>query len=328
MKNLWLFVAFTATVLGNSISYGQKIAGFEDLILDTNSYWIGSNQGSNDFISGFAHFSHFYDSAYYSWNGFGYSNVQDITTEGWANQYACRPGIGAENTSNYGVFYQWAKDSIWFDSTLVLDGIYVTNSTYAALSMQFGDAYSKKFGGDNGNDPDWFLLNINGYDEFGISTGVIEFYLADYRFENNEEDFVVTDWQWVDLTDLGEVKTVKFNLSSSDNGDWGMNTPAYFCLDELKSTGNSDVISFNKSELEINVYPNPFSEIIFIESEEKGEIKVSNINGQVVFSRIIENSIENIDLSSLENGIYFLTIIPVSSVDAWNGVETKKIIKQ
>jgi len=32
---------------------------------------------------------------------------------------------------------------------------------------------------------------------------------------------------------LKGVKRIVFNLNSTDQGDWGMNTPAYFCLDDL-----------------------------------------------------------------------------------------------
>ena len=323
MKNFTCLAATTAALIAFNALFSQThLAGFDDLNLETNSYWIGSTHGSNDFTSGFANFSHFYDATYYSWNGFVYSNIVDTVTPGWGNQYACRAGIGADNTDNYGVYYQWGNDSVWFDTITELNGLFITNSTYAALSMEFGDAYSKKFGGETGDDPDWFLLTITGYDEVGNETGIVEYYLTDYRFENNAEDYIVTDWEWVDLTLLYEVKTLKFSLTSSDNGDWGMNTPAYFCLDEIKSVDNSNVISFNKSEFGISVYPNPFLETIFIESEEKGKIQISNINGQVVYRQIIENSEELIDLSSLEKGIYFLTVYST------DGLETRKIIKQ
>jgi len=33
------------------------------------------------------------------------------------------------------------------------------------------------------------------------------------------------------------VKKLGFALSSSDNGDWGMNTPAYFCFDNFGAEG-------------------------------------------------------------------------------------------
>ena len=55
------------------------------------------------------------------------------------------------------------------------------------------------------------------------------FFLADFRFDDDSEDYVVNKWEFVDLTDLGIVKRLEFELSSSDAG-----TPLYFCLDNLK----------------------------------------------------------------------------------------------
>jgi hypothetical protein len=40
----------------------------------------------------------------------------------------------------------------------------------------------------------------------------------------------------VDLTLLGAATRLTFGLSSSDNGPFGMNTPAYFALDSLTVT--------------------------------------------------------------------------------------------
>ena len=61
----------------------------------------------------------------------------------------------------------------------------------------------------------------------------MDVYLADYRFADNSLDYILDTWTFVDLKPLGEVATLEFALSSSDTGDFGMNTPAYFCLDTL-----------------------------------------------------------------------------------------------
>jgi hypothetical protein len=99
--------------------------------------------------------------------------------------------------------------------------------------MKDGYAQAKKFGGSSGDDPDWFLLTITGKDASGAETGTVEFYLADYRFEDSSEDYIVDDWEYVDLSSLGVVKSLEFNLNSSDAGDFGMNTPTYFAMDAL-----------------------------------------------------------------------------------------------
>ena len=40
----------------------------------------------------------------------------------------------------------------------------LTNATYAALSMQNGDSFAKKFGGTTGNDADLFGVTLRGFD--------------------------------------------------------------------------------------------------------------------------------------------------------------------
>jgi hypothetical protein len=44
---------------------------------------------------------------------------------------------------------------------------------------------------------------------------------------------IINRWQRVDLSPLGNVNKIVFELTSTDNGEYGMNTPSYFCLDRL-----------------------------------------------------------------------------------------------
>ena len=166
--------------------------------------------------------------------------MTDTTTSGWGNQYSAITGGGQGGSNNYGVSYVSNFASMLPTMSLTdttegysLDGVYFTNTTYAALSMLNGDDYAKKFGGDSSNDLDWFLLTITGYDTDGVVTGTVDFYLADYRFANNNLDYIVETWEYVDLTSLGAVKSLEFTLNSSDVGDSGMNTPAYFAMDTV-----------------------------------------------------------------------------------------------
>jgi hypothetical protein len=116
----------------------------------------------------------------------------------------------------------------------------VTNTTYVALSMLNGDAFAKKFGGMTGDDPDYFLLTITGRDGQNQVTGTVEAYLADYRSGLDLEDYILVDWLSVDLSSLGAARTLSFNLSSSDVGQFGMNTPAYVAIDNLEIIDRSD----------------------------------------------------------------------------------------
>jgi len=209
------------------------VSDFEDLALAPESYWNGSDE-SGGFASGSAYFNNNYNSTYGSWDGFSYSNITDTATAGLAGQYNVITGAGQNGSANYGIGYVgWAEPpTITLDAAGVVDGLYVTNNNYAYYSMLNGDSFAKKFGG-GGDDEDWFLLTITGKDTVGAATGTVDFYLADYRFADNSEDYIVNTWEYVELNSLGAVKSLEFSLSSSDVGEWGMNTPAYFALDTI-----------------------------------------------------------------------------------------------
>lgn len=217
------------------ITGNYLVSDFEDLALTNESYWNGSDL-TGGFTSGAAQFNNAYNPSWYSWSGWAYSNVSDNETAGYTNQYSAITGAGfdtlASDGKNYGVAY--TPDAVKFTDGIShqVKGLYVTNSTYATLSMEQGDDYAKKFGGDDGNDADYFKLNIWGLLN-GSATDTIEFYLADFRFDDNTNDYIVKTWQWVDLAELGKIDSLFFGLESSDMGDWGINTPTYFNIDNI-----------------------------------------------------------------------------------------------
>jgi hypothetical protein len=100
--------------------------------------------------------------------------------------------------------------------------------------MKYGDAYSKKFGGSDSLANDWFKLTITGYGEDDQPTDSARIYLADFRFSGWKNDYILDEWLPVNLSKLGNVKKLKFQLSSSDVDAFGMRTPGYFCLDDVE----------------------------------------------------------------------------------------------
>ena len=79
------------------------------------------------------------------------------------------------------------------------------------------------------------MLTITGYDANDKVTGTKEYYLADLR--DADKAYIINDWRYVDLSSLGKVKKLGFELTSTDNGTYGMNTPAYFCFDNFGAEG-------------------------------------------------------------------------------------------
>ena len=151
---------------------------------------------------------------------------------------------GALGSAQYGIAYPISSQStINFDTDQTISSVYFTNNAYAYHSMLNGDTFAKKFGGATSNDADWFKLTITGKNAGGSVAGEVEFYLADYRFANNNEDYIVDSWTPIDLSGLGEVRSIEFALSSSDTGQFGMNTPAYFAMDNLVVVPEPSVIA-------------------------------------------------------------------------------------
>ena len=249
----WLLAS--VLVLLPTSSALAEIVDFEDLTPATSytgpggvEYWNGSDR-SGGFTSNGVFFVNRYNTKYGSWDGFAYSNTTDTTTAGYTNQFSAVVGGGYGGSRNYAVGYAnvWAVNDtelpyLQLPADRRVESVYITNTTYAALSMRDGDptdppgqSFAKKFGGATGNDPDWFLLKIFGCNGAGDRlSDSVELYLADFRSSDNADDYIIDDWTLVDLSPLAEARTLYFQLTSTDNHpDWGMNTPAYFAIDDL-----------------------------------------------------------------------------------------------
>ncbi|BAZ92672.1 hypothetical protein TspCOW1_24730 [Thiohalobacter sp. COW1] len=236
--------ALTAGImlLASGAAGAATVSGFDDLALAPESYHAGVTgalytPNTTSFTSGPATY---YNEATdwggsTSWQGWAYSNTTDTSTPGYLNQYSAYTG-GGYNSSNYGVAFTstGAASVVSFAQPSQLTGAYFTNTTYAALSMLNGDQFAKQFGGASGDDEDWFRMTITGKDSTDAVTGTLDMYLADYRFSDNSQDYILDAWTWQDLGALGTVSSLEFTLSSSDVGDYGMNTPAYFAMDDLQ----------------------------------------------------------------------------------------------
>ena len=252
-RGLFCLVVFLVMV---NISKAEVVT-FEDLNLPAESYWNGSD-GSGGFTSGSAWFANNYDSALGYWDGFSYSNITEGGTAGLAGQYNAVARAGQGGSANYAVCnIGWSEPpSIILNVPHVVDGMYVTNCNYTYYSMLDGDLFAKKFGGDSGDDPDFLMLTVTGKDNNDVVTGTVEFYLADFRFEDNNSDYIIDTWEYVDLSSLGVVKSLEFSLSSSDFSEWGMNTPSYFALDTI--VGEPVTIYFTPyTEAGVNGYIDP-----------------------------------------------------------------------
>jgi len=91
----------------------------------------------------------------------------------------------------------------------------------------------------------------------------------------------------------------------------------------MKSCGTTAVSQFANSANQVSVYPNPATEMLYIECKLKNAtLYIMDIIGNKIKQTVVENELTTIDISSLCKGVYFL------NVKTANNVITKKFIVQ
>jgi hypothetical protein len=306
---------FTSFLLGFSlITFSQNIVDFEELTLAPDTFWDGSDLSAAGFGSNGLFFPTYYNAEFsYFDGGFGYSNVTDSITSGYGNLFASKSGSGANNSEKYAIAYggSYIKPSEingWPISSMTF---YINNGTYAYNSMRDGDKFAKKFGGETGNDPDFFSVTFKAfYGGNQLNTDSVTHYLADFRFTDNAQDYIQKEWTEVNLNSIAPFDSLTFTFASSDVGEFGINTPVQFCLDNISYSTYINGISKTTSSSTINIFPNPSNGLINLDfpKKEKGIIEVLDATGRVVFSKYTVHEIEQINLEKLSNGVYFVRL--------------------
>ncbi len=308
----------TAFFQGTSLLTAQTISDFENLPLPADSYWNGSD-ASGSFTSGNATFTNKFTDwggGFTSWSGFSYSNKRDTLTQSYTNEFSAITALGFNSSEKYGVCYVSAYDPFprirlnGMAKGDTVSGFFITNSTYAYLSMKNGGAPAKKFGGVDGTDPDWFVLAIYGYKDGIKKADSVLFYLADFRFSSSAMDYIIKDWHWVDLTSLGELDSLEFNLFSSDTaGGFGINNPTYFCMDNFTTADSHAGIAENYMN-SFFVYPNPANDKIYIRKKccsMASELNITDMQGRKLLSIKDYTEENSIDISNFAEGMYLIS---------------------
>ena len=312
------------TVFGFSI-HAQTTASFEDFNLPIDTFLNGSDM-KGGFNDGNIFLPNDYNADWNSWSGWSISTTTDVTTPGFANQYSAITGKGNNNSRHYATGYVFGESIIELKGNAkggTVEGFYITNATYTYLSMKDGDAFAKKFGGADGNDPDYLLLTIKKKLNGEVSSDSINFYLADFRDSDNSNDYIIKDWTYVDLTPLGKADELIFTMYSSDVGQFGINTPTYFCIDDFTTLDDISAVNNLDSDPAIEIYPNPVVDFVNIHSNVKnGTARLYDMNGKNIKSIELSIGDNYLSLTALPRGVYSVLVENEGTITG------KKIIKQ
>jgi hypothetical protein len=134
--------------------------------------------------------------------------------------------------------------------------------------------------------------------------------------------------------DLGDIDCYTFKIYDTE-GDGLTATGLYKLMYETtifqtgKEFGFMDEVEFGigltdmqefTAENSILVFPNPVSGLLNIESSNPIEMQLYDLNGKVILQQYISNVGQQIDVSNLPDGIYYLRL------NTSNGVEFRKIV--
>ncbi len=227
-KLLFAFMALMAIAFvacEDDDNNSKTTVDFEDVTLNSNGLNVNDSISGSITSGDLAVTCTWTSSAWGTFgSGFFVSNQTDTANAGSTNAFSCVAQSGVNSSSNYAVFYS-STDSIKFSSPVDMESVMLCNNAYAYVSMKNGDSFAKKFEAG-----DYFYVTLTLYNESNTSLGTKDFYLGDFR---DGKSTIVSDWTELDLSTFSGVSYIKFSFSSSDTGSWGINTPQYFCIDNI-----------------------------------------------------------------------------------------------
>ena len=243
---------------GGSLTYGDMMSamytwydeGNTELthvfpeVWGTYCYWSGGHAISNYWGAGYSNEDRNKHIAKYYGEDYVTDNAGNDSMLGWFNLQLMTP-IAPHSGSNFAVHFGYSDFFSMSGETLpeisfadgearVIDHMYVTNTNYTLnqLMCGVGSEAGNTFGGNyTGPTADsWYKITAYGYASWDDEepTSEAEFYLLNGTTP-------VLDWEKWDLSKLGAVVRVKFNLSGSEemSGSYGLTIPAYFAYDDV-----------------------------------------------------------------------------------------------
>lgn len=227
-------------------------------------------------------------------------------------------GGGHNGSNNFAVHYGYADNSGWGlteeslpaltfadNQPRVINHMYVTNTCYNLYCYYSGNNLTASIAPG-----DWVKIVATGYN--GESkTDTAEIYLC------NGPEYIVTDWKKFDLSKLGLVTRITFNVTGSSDNGYGFSQPAYFAYDDVtiriprqqqKPTLASVIINdktvytnSQKIDVEKLIYNRTFGTTLWQPLYVPFTSKYAQWKNNVTIARVTENNGNNIYIDELDD---------------------------
>lgn len=180
-------------------------------------YWSGGHAISNYWDSDLGNGDYMHQLSVYArgevgdgQGGHGHNGSDNFCVHyGYKDEYS--ESIGMSNLP----YFEFADGT-----ARTIDHMYINMTTYLANCIANGNDLTSSLG-----EGEYVKIEATGYTNRGTNTS--------YAFLAKEDGTVIDGWTKWDLSELGNVTKVEFNMiGSSDNG-YGFSQPAYFCYDDV-----------------------------------------------------------------------------------------------
>lgn len=222
----------------------QAVITFEDAVLvpETGDYsnilWGKERASGEDgsalfngmlYTEGVASFGSYFAESQWgdTWGGFALSSNRDLADLGmdYSNQFS----VYAPAATKFAVGYvfgdyggQYGNPVIEFSEPVTIASADIANGN----KTYYYCVTHPRVGEDEAEEDIWVDLVATGYNGDKTETSTVRIRLA-------EGEQVLADWRNFDLSELGTVTKVAFTMESNDSGEYGLNVPAFFCIDNI-----------------------------------------------------------------------------------------------
>lgn len=153
-------------------------------------------------------------------------------------------GAGADGSDTFALVFGYrdqnsmsnrAKFSFSAGAEMQVVSVMVCPTSFVYGNLAIGNPYSTNR--PIKDDAGWFKILAYGFDAQGNATNggnPVELYFCDYRSDANPQVELIDTWTRWNLSALGNVNRVEFDFEGSDYGTYGLNTPAYACIDNIE----------------------------------------------------------------------------------------------
>ena len=93
-------------------------------------------------------------------------------------------------------------------------------TTYELGSVTNGDGYAVSLAEEG-----FLTVTVTGKKGEAV-TGTVSFDMA-------KDGDILQNWKTIDLSALGDVTSIEFDMDGSDKSDWGVKHPKYFAIDNI-----------------------------------------------------------------------------------------------